>query len=152
MLLLLAQMVFCRKIHVFPQLTWTGLSGANRFYVHFETPSLQKYSFENVNRFSQGNNMLGVAASNIVYLFSEISVFLQQGWIGLFGGKILYIHLESPKLQKVFLWKVIEFSQGNNVLAAASSKIDGYLESFMCFLNLTKPLWRKQTLPPFSNT
>jgi hypothetical protein len=41
--------------------------------------SCKKYSFQNINQFSQGNNMLNAAASNLVGLFGEIYVFLQLG-------------------------------------------------------------------------
>jgi hypothetical protein len=39
-------------------------------------------------------------------------------------------------LQKVFLSKLIEFSQGNNVLDAAASNIDGLFGEIHVFLQL----------------
>jgi hypothetical protein len=41
-------------------------------------------------------------------------------------------------LQKVFLSKLTEFSQGNNVLDAAVSNVDGLFERFMWFFNLAE--------------
>jgi hypothetical protein len=62
--------------------------------------SCRNYSFQNINRFSQGNNMLGAAVSSIDGLFGEIHVFLQLGWRGLFAGKQPYLHLEHPSFRK----------------------------------------------------
>jgi hypothetical protein len=70
----------------------------------------------------------------LVYL--ERYVFLQHDLIGVFGGKRLYLHIETPKLQKVFLSKLTEFSQGNNVLNAAASNIDGLFGETHVFLQL----------------
>jgi hypothetical protein len=117
-----------------------------------------------VNRFSQGNNMLDAAASNIddflwrdtcvsliqhnrpigskqtiysswklwfkgnihcknqfnshletillrllllteMFFIGEICIFLQFGWIGLFGTKCAFLHLENYDFQEVFLSK-----------------------------------------------
>jgi hypothetical protein len=46
-----------------------------------------KYSFEDLTQFSQGNNVIDAAASNIDGFFAEIHVFLQLRLIGLFGIK-----------------------------------------------------------------
>jgi hypothetical protein len=102
----------------------------------FKHISCRKYSFQNINWFSQGNNMVDDAASNVIVLFAEIYVFLQHDWIGLLGGKRLYLHIATPKLLKVFLWKVTEFSQGKNVLDAAASNIDGLFGDTHLFLQL----------------
>jgi hypothetical protein len=91
-------MVFFWEVHVFLLLSWIGLFVGNRAYLHQETLKLQEV-------FLLGNNMLYVAASNVVGLFGEIYVFFQLGWIGLFGGNRAYLHLEIPKLQEVFLSK-----------------------------------------------
>jgi hypothetical protein len=40
-----------------------------------------------------------------IIFFQEIHVFLQLSWIGLFGTKSVFHHLENPKLQEVFLSK-----------------------------------------------
>jgi hypothetical protein len=49
--------------------------------------------------------------------FSEIHVFLQLSWIGLFGIKSPFPHLELC-LQEVFLAKTNSTLKGNNVLDA----------------------------------
>jgi hypothetical protein len=89
--------------------------------------SYRKYSFQNVNWFSQRHNMLHAAASNLVVVFLATYMFSHFGWIGLFGGKKLYLHLETPNLQKVFLSKVVKFSEQNNVLGASASNMNALL-------------------------
>jgi hypothetical protein len=46
----------------------------------------------------------------------EIHVVFQLSLIGLFGTKKAYLKLEKPKLQKVFLQKLIQLSSGNIML------------------------------------
>ena len=48
----------------------------------------------------------------LTVFFWEIHVFLQLSWIGLFGTKSGYIHLEKSKLQEVFLSKSNAFLSG----------------------------------------
>jgi hypothetical protein len=70
-----------------------------------------------------------------VVFFAEIHVFLQLSWIGRFRSTRAYLHLETPKLQKVFLSK--PFSQGNNVLDLVAYTIDGFPWRFTCVLQLS---------------
>jgi hypothetical protein len=64
-----------------------------------------KYSFQKLTQFSQGNNVLDAAASNIKGFFGEIQVLLQVSCIYLFGTNRTYLLLETPKLQEGFLSK-----------------------------------------------
>jgi hypothetical protein len=66
-----------------------------------------KYSFQNHIKFSQGNNVLDAASCKIVVLFGETNVFLQLSGKCLFGANGVSLHLEKPKLQEVFLSKLI---------------------------------------------
>jgi hypothetical protein len=67
----------------------------------------RKYSFQNLTQFSQGNSVLDAAASNTdFFFFGDIYVFLQLGWIGLFGNKWDFLNLENSDLQEVFLSKI----------------------------------------------
>jgi hypothetical protein len=86
--------------------------------------------------------------------FGEIHVFLQLNRIDLFGTKRANLHLEKPKLQGVFLSNQTQFSQGNNVLDAPTSNIDGFLWRGTCvsITHLNRRIWRQQSLPPPSNT
>jgi hypothetical protein len=45
MLQLQTEIVFFEEIHVFLQLSWLGLFGAKRAYLHFETPKLKEIFF-----------------------------------------------------------------------------------------------------------
>jgi hypothetical protein len=64
--------------------------------------------------------------------FGEIQVFHQLRWIGVFGAKRAYQHLETPNLQKVIFQKLTQFSQGNNLLNAPASNTDGFLLRDTC--------------------
>jgi hypothetical protein len=59
----------------------------------------------------QGNNVPDAAASNMDGVFGEIHVFLQLSWVDLFGANRAYLHLETPKLEEVFLSKLALLSQ-----------------------------------------
>jgi hypothetical protein len=47
--------------------------------------------------------------------------------MGLFEKNVAYLHHEKPKMQEVILYKLTQLSQGNNVLDAPASNIDGFL-------------------------
>jgi hypothetical protein len=69
--------------------------------------------------------------------FGKLHVFLQPSWIRLFGGNRASLHLETPKLQEVFLSKLTELSQGNNVLHGPALNIDGlFVECVECHMFL----------------
>jgi hypothetical protein len=68
--------------------------------------------------------------------FCEIHVFLHLSWIGLFGSKWAFLHLESCNLQEVFLSKLTQFWQGNNVLVDIAPYIDGFYREIYVFLQL----------------
>jgi hypothetical protein len=79
-----------------------------------------------------GNKVLYSAASNIDIFLWEVHMFLQLCWIYLFGANCAYLHLETPKLQEVFLLKTIQLSQGNNVIDAFASITNGFLSRDIC--------------------
>jgi hypothetical protein len=59
--------------------------------------------------------------------FAEILVFHLLRSIDLFGTNRAYLHLETPSLQEVFLSKLRQLSQRNNVLDVPASNTDGVL-------------------------
>jgi hypothetical protein len=61
-------------------------------------------------------------------------VFPELSLICLFETQRAYLHLEKPKLLEVFISKT-QFSEGNNLLDAAASNTDFFLERFICFFN-----------------
>jgi hypothetical protein len=68
--------------------------------------------------------------------FWEIYVFLQLSWIGLFVGNRAYLHLETPKLQEIFLSKLTQCSLSNNVLVCAASNRNRFFGEILVFLQL----------------
>jgi hypothetical protein len=60
----------------------------------------KKHTFQKLTQFSQGKKMLHLAASNIDgFLWSDTWVSSTQ----LKGANRVYLHLEPPKFQEVFL-------------------------------------------------
>jgi hypothetical protein len=64
--------------------------------------------------------------------FQKIHMFLQLSCRALFGIKTAYLHIEKPKLQDIFLSKLTQFTQGNNVLEAAAYDTNGFLLRDTC--------------------
>jgi hypothetical protein len=63
-----------------------------------------KYSSQKLTQFLQRKNVIDAEASNInSFLWRDACVQLNQ--IGLFATKKVYLLLEKPKLQEVFLSK-----------------------------------------------
>jgi hypothetical protein len=63
----------------------------------------RSYSFQKLTQFLQGNQVVDAAASNINgFLWSYTCVLIPR-WIGPYGTKWAFFHLETPKLQEVFL-------------------------------------------------
>jgi hypothetical protein len=61
--------------------------------------------------------------------FGEIHEFLQLTWIGHFGINWSFSTLETVICRKYSFQKLLQFSQGNNVLDAHDSSKDGFLFS-----------------------
>jgi hypothetical protein len=82
--------------------------------------------------------------------FIEMHVYLQLGSVGLFGQNTAYPHLETRKLQEVFLSKPNQFSQENNVLYEAASNIVGFLwiDTSVSLSQLNKHTWCEQSPSP----
>jgi hypothetical protein len=137
MLLLLTQIVFLQRIHLFLPLRWRGLFGIKWAFLQLNTMICRKYSFQKRNEFWQGNNVPDVPASNTDgFFFWEIYVFLQLSWIGLFAGNRAYVHLETPKLQERFLQKRTQCSLSKNVLVCAASNMNRFFGEILVFLQL----------------
>jgi hypothetical protein len=115
--------------------------------------SCRKYSFQKLTQLSQGNNVLDAPAYDTNDFLGEIRLFCQLSWICLFWTKKACLHLKKPKLQEVFLPKLTQFSQGNNVLVTPASKKDGFPSKDMCVSStfLNTPLWKKWALLHLEN-
>jgi hypothetical protein len=136
-LLLLIQMIFYREIHLFLQLSWIGLFWAKTAYHHLETPKLQKYSFQKLTKYSQGNNVLHASDSNTHGFLQEIHIFCPLRWAGLFSTKWAFLHFKNSDLLEVFLSKIIQFSHGNNLLNDPTSNTHGFLQEIHVFYPLS---------------
>jgi hypothetical protein len=112
MLKLLTWLVFFGEIHVFLQVRPIRVFGANRAYLHLETLSCRKHSFQKLTQFSLGKDILDVPASNTMVFFQEIHVLLQLSRIGLLVANRAYLYLQTSKLQEVFLSKTNSILSG----------------------------------------
>jgi hypothetical protein len=65
MLLLLTWKIFLIEVHVFLQLSWIGLFETHTSISTFKHLCIRKYSFQDLNKFSQRNRVLYVGVSNI---------------------------------------------------------------------------------------
>jgi hypothetical protein len=102
-LLLITFILSFWEIHVFLQVSWIDLIGANKDYLHLKHLSCRKYSFQKLTEFSQKNNVLDAPASKTHSCFwRDICVLFHLSWLGLLETKTAYDHLEKPTLQMYF--------------------------------------------------
>ena len=148
MLQLLAYVVLLGEVHMFLELSWIGLFGANIAYVHLETPQLQEVFLSKSNTILTGIQCAVAPASNMNGFLSEIHVFLQLSWIGLFGTKLAYLQHEIVICIVYYSRNLTKFSQENNALNGAVSNIDGFLEIFMSFFNSGENYFLEQQYLP----
>jgi hypothetical protein len=100
--------------------------------LHFKRISFQKHSFHMLAQFSQGNNFLDAAASNIDGFLSRYHVVYQLTLSGLFATN------ETFSTLKILIWrmysfqKLTQYSQANNVLYAPASNTGGFLVRYTC--------------------
>jgi hypothetical protein len=84
----------------------------------------RKYSFQKLNQFSQGNNVLDAPASTTNVLLRDIFFNLTDRSV---CNKKAFFHLAISDLQEVFFQKLTQFSQGNNVMDVPAVNRDGVL-------------------------
>jgi hypothetical protein len=72
----------------------------------------------------------------LMVFFGEMPVFLQLSWIGLFTAKRDKLHLETPKLQEVFLSKTNTFLIGKQCARCSCSNTDSFSREIHVFLHL----------------
>jgi hypothetical protein len=77
--------------------------------------------------------------------FPEIYVFLHIRWMGIFGTKWAFCHLENPDWQAVFLSKTSSVPIGKNVLDNPASNLYGVLSRDSCISStqLNRTIWKK---------
>jgi hypothetical protein len=73
---------------------------------------LQEVSFSKADQDLTKYNVLEAPASNTDRFLYEIQVFLQLSWVGLFGTKWAFLHLENCDLLEVFISKIHPFLTG----------------------------------------
>jgi hypothetical protein len=142
-------MVFFGEIHVFPQLRWIVLFGANRPYIHFETPQLEKVFPSQTKWISTGkpcarcNSFQYKWISFVIYMCFSTTLNRQM-W----NKMSLSPHWKYSR--KYSFQKQTQFLQGNKVLDASASNTDGFLSRNRCLLltQLNRSIWRKMSLSP----
>jgi hypothetical protein len=113
-------------MHVFLQIRWIGLYGANRAYLHLETPILQEVLP------SKTIHSLDAASSNIDgFLWRDTCVSSTRLNMPI-GNKWAFVHLENYDLQENSFQKLTQFWQWNNVLNSPVSNTDGFFLRNTC--------------------
>jgi hypothetical protein len=97
--------IFFGEIQVFLQLSWIVLLGANRAYVHLETQSCSKYSFQKLTQFSQENNALDATSYYTNGFLSRDICVTSTHQIGIFWTKWALLYLLNSDLEEVFFAK-----------------------------------------------
>jgi hypothetical protein len=87
-------------VHVLLQHCWIVLLGTNRVYFHLEKPKLHEVFPIKQTQFSQASSVLDAPASNTSH-FQLRDTCPQISWIGQFGTKWDFLHLENSELQEV---------------------------------------------------
>jgi hypothetical protein len=85
-------------------------------------------------------------------IFLERHEFFQLTWIGLFGTKWVFLHLENPDLQEIFLSKLTQFCQGTNMLDGPASNTYVFLSRDACVSStqLSSPIRKKRAFSTFN--
>jgi hypothetical protein len=145
MLFLLTQIVFFGE-----NLVEQAYMQQNEPFFILKTMTCRNYSFQNLTQFSQENNVLDAAASNIDgFLSRDTCVSLTQK-NRLIWRKDRFSPPENCDCRKYSFPKLTQFSQGENALDSPASNIDGILYRDKCVSStyLNRSIWSKQSLSP----
>jgi hypothetical protein len=99
-----------------------------------ENPRSKMYYFEKLMQFSQGNNVLDDAASNIDCFLWRNTCVSSTELTGIFGAKRDHLILKCLSERKHCIQKLTQNSQRINVLNAPTSTTDGFLGEIHMFL------------------
>jgi hypothetical protein len=146
MLLVRSKIVFFREIHVFLQLNWIDLFGTQRDYLHLENRKMQKYAFQKLIQFSQGNTVLDAPTSNADGFVSKDTCVFSRCWTDLGRTKFAFLHLEYSGWQHVFLSKTTWNHTGKQCAPWFCFEHTWFsLETYMWFFNWDEKVYLEQT-------
>jgi hypothetical protein len=132
-------MIFFWQIHVLLQLCWAGVFGDNEPCCTRKSVIGRKCSFEKLTQFSLGNNVLESSANNTDGFVSRGISVSSISWICWFVKNEPFWSLKTKICRMYSFQKVTQLSQGNNMLNAAASNIDGFLRQRNT--NISSPSW-----------
>jgi hypothetical protein len=150
MLHILASMLFFGEVLGFLHLSWIGLFGSKRAYIHFKTSKLQGVLWPKLPIFSQENNGYLLLHLTETIVFSRHMCFFnvaeQASWEKsepLFTMKLLFC-------RKYSFQTLLQFSLGNNWIDAPVSRSHGFLLEDTCASSnqLNWPIWCNQRRYP----
>ena len=137
---------FSLDLYMSLQLSWIALLGAKRTYFSLSTPCLQEVSVSKADQDLTKYNVLDAPASNTDGFLYEIQVFLQLSWVGLFGTKWAFIHLENCDLQELFISTINPFLTGKQYARGFSFLHRWFsLEKHLSFFNSGEQAFIDQT-------
>jgi hypothetical protein len=110
--------------------------------------SCKKFSLQKLIQYLQGNNVLDAPASNTDGFLSRDTCVSSLSWIGLFGTKWSFLHLEKSDLQEVFLWTTKLILTGKLCARCYTSFTNRFLSRDTCVSStqLNRPIWSKKSL------
>jgi hypothetical protein len=141
MLLLLTQVFFIWGIHGFLQLSWIGLFAIKWVLFHLENNGLQELFLSQLTQFSEEYNVLDASFLPCMVVFGELHAFPALTWIGLFGAKSAYLHLEAPNFHEVFLSKVNSVITEKQCAASFCFYTDGFPSRDTCVSSSKMNWW-----------
>jgi hypothetical protein len=147
-------MIFFGEIHVFLQLSLIGIFVQTEPISTWKTVICRKYLLQTLIQFSLGNSVLDATASNRhLFLLRDTCVSSTQ-LNRLIWNRDNLSPLWKPQIRKYFIQKLTPFSKGINLLDAAASNIDGFLQrdTWVLWTLLSVPTWSKESLHPTWNT
>jgi hypothetical protein len=104
----------------------------NETFYTLKTLICRKYNVKKLTPFLQVNNVL-VAPPSDTNGFLSIDTYVKSTQLDKpIETKRAYLHIQNYDLQAVFLSKLEQFSQGNNVIHAPAATTDGFYSTDIC--------------------
>jgi hypothetical protein len=132
MLHLLPLVVFLGETHVFLQLSWIDLFGANRAYLTLKQLSCRKYYFQKLIQFSQWNNALDSPTSNTDGFLLRDTCVPSTQLNNLLEKNETFSTLKTLICRKYAFQKLTQSSLEKNVVDAAYYNKRGFLLRSIC--------------------
>jgi hypothetical protein len=137
------------EIHVFVQLSWIGLFGANRDYLHIENYDLQEVFLSKTNSIlTEKHTTTHCTYWHTWYSLERYVYFFNSAKEANLEQTAPISTLKHLSCKKYSFQKLTQFSKENNALGDPATNIDGFVWRDMCVSSITlnSPFRSKQSL------